>query len=206
MAGNKKDLILQTSIDLFFAKGFNATSTSEIALKAGVAEGTIFRHFKTKKDILIRVLDCFLEKVATKFVLKPLNDILETNNGIHVKELLKIIILDRLSFMDKNSEMLWILITEMKYHPDLKERVVNNICSKALKIIEDVFDYGYTRGEVRKTDHTTAQTIFLGLVISIILQYKIFPEIMPSSKTMEESINNALDLLFDGILVNNFDE
>ena len=45
----KQKRIVQAAIESFAEKGFSATSTNEIAQKAGVAEGTIFRHYKTKK-------------------------------------------------------------------------------------------------------------------------------------------------------------
>lgn len=45
----KQAKILQAAVEIFAEKGYAATSTSEIAKRAGVAEGTIFRHYKTKK-------------------------------------------------------------------------------------------------------------------------------------------------------------
>jgi AcrR family transcriptional regulator len=38
---------------LFTTVGFRATTTPEIASRAGVAEGTIYRHFSGKEDLLI---------------------------------------------------------------------------------------------------------------------------------------------------------
>lgn len=40
-------------MNLFQAKGFEATTTREIARKADVAEGTVFNYFKTKEDIAL---------------------------------------------------------------------------------------------------------------------------------------------------------
>ncbi|EAE3666281.1 TetR/AcrR family transcriptional regulator, partial [Listeria monocytogenes] len=45
----KQRRIVAASIELFAEKGYAGTSTNEIAKKAGVAEGTIFRHYKKKK-------------------------------------------------------------------------------------------------------------------------------------------------------------
>lgn len=45
----KQIKILEAAIEIFAEKGYASTSTSEIAKRAGVAEGTIFRHYKTKK-------------------------------------------------------------------------------------------------------------------------------------------------------------
>ena len=44
----KEEKILKSAIKIFSEKGFSASTTSEIAKDAGVAEGTIFRYFKTK--------------------------------------------------------------------------------------------------------------------------------------------------------------
>src|SRR5690625_84457 len=48
--------ILKAAVKLFAENGYAATSTSEIARKAGVAEGTIFRHYKTKKELLLSLV------------------------------------------------------------------------------------------------------------------------------------------------------
>lgn len=51
----KRD-ILDVSRTMFFEQGYDKTSTSQIAKKVGIAEGTIFNYFKAKSDILIEVL------------------------------------------------------------------------------------------------------------------------------------------------------
>lgn len=52
----KRDTILSTAARLFAERGFNNTPTSLLAREAGVAEGTIFRHFKTKDDIFLTLI------------------------------------------------------------------------------------------------------------------------------------------------------
>lgn len=52
----KKDIILATAARLFAERGFARTPTSLLAEEAGVAEGTIFRHFKSKDDIFLELL------------------------------------------------------------------------------------------------------------------------------------------------------
>lgn len=51
---DKQIKIVQAAVEIFSEKGFAGSSTSEIAQKAGVAEGTIFRHYKTKKSCCSR--------------------------------------------------------------------------------------------------------------------------------------------------------
>jgi len=48
---DSKNQISKAALSLFIRKGIKATTTREIAKKAGIAEGTIYRHFKSKNDI-----------------------------------------------------------------------------------------------------------------------------------------------------------
>lgn len=52
-----KQVIIKVAGDLFMDKGFQATSTREIALKAGITQPNLYHHFKTKEDIYIAVLE-----------------------------------------------------------------------------------------------------------------------------------------------------
>ena len=48
-----RDRLLETSLVLFNERGFGAVTTASIAEKAGVLEGSLWYHFRTKKDILL---------------------------------------------------------------------------------------------------------------------------------------------------------
>lgn len=54
---SKKDNIMKAATELFARKGFDGTATSEIAQCAGVAQGTVFHHFKNKENLLIAICD-----------------------------------------------------------------------------------------------------------------------------------------------------
>lgn len=53
----KKDAILRAATRLFAERGFGNTPTILLAQEAGVAEGTIFRHFKSKDEIFRTLLE-----------------------------------------------------------------------------------------------------------------------------------------------------
>ena len=55
-----RDLLLKSSLVLFNERGFSNVTTSSIAVTSGVLEGSLWYHFKTKKDLLsahIRLLE-----------------------------------------------------------------------------------------------------------------------------------------------------
>jgi TetR/AcrR family transcriptional regulator, repressor of fatR-cypB operon len=45
--------LLRAALELFTTVGFRATTTPEIAARAEVAEGTIYRHFSGKEELLL---------------------------------------------------------------------------------------------------------------------------------------------------------
>lgn len=53
----REEQILKAAGELFWEKGYANTSTLEIAQKADVVEGTIFRYFATKHDLMLRVAE-----------------------------------------------------------------------------------------------------------------------------------------------------
>ena len=60
----KKERILETAARLFAERGFSRTSTAMLAQEAGVAEGTIFRHFKSKDDIFLELIQRLRDKIT----------------------------------------------------------------------------------------------------------------------------------------------
>jgi AcrR family transcriptional regulator len=49
---SNNDKLLLAAIDLIAEKGYNGTSTQEIANEAGLSEKTLFRHFGSKQNLL----------------------------------------------------------------------------------------------------------------------------------------------------------
>lgn len=51
----RREAILSAARALFAEKGYDGTSTAEIAERAGVAHGTLFHHFRTKENLLLEM-------------------------------------------------------------------------------------------------------------------------------------------------------
>ena len=50
-----RDRLVRAALELFTTQGYHVSTTPEIAAKAGVAEGTIYRHFASKEQLLNEV-------------------------------------------------------------------------------------------------------------------------------------------------------
>jgi len=51
----RREAIIQAAIEVFSKKDFKTASISEIARKAGVADGTIYQYFKNKEDLFFSI-------------------------------------------------------------------------------------------------------------------------------------------------------
>ncbi|MFF2179309.1 TetR/AcrR family transcriptional regulator [Lysinibacillus sp. NPDC058147] len=66
---------MEASLELFTKKGYTATTTKEIALKSGVAEGLIFYYFKDKNGLLNYLIREFSFIGSLQFEIKELSKI-----------------------------------------------------------------------------------------------------------------------------------
>lgn len=189
--GNREEEILEAAVKIFSDKGYSAATTSEIAKEAGVAEGTIFRYFKTKKDILTKVMVKMVTVMGEKIMTKRLNEIFENSKHLSERELLKYLLKDRLSIAFKYFDMVKVVLTEIQYHEDLKEAFVNNIIMKGKDILTLYFKEGIDKGIFKDIDINITIRSMLGMMGMFILQKQFIPELV----TVED--DKQLDIMLD---------
>ncbi|PJZ51254.1 TetR/AcrR family transcriptional regulator [Leptospira adleri] len=107
--GQKK--IFLAAMEIFAQKGFSATTTGEIAKKAGVAEGLIFKHFKSKKELLLSLAMPIMESFIAPLTLKRLKAIFSQDYATF-EEFLSAVFEERISFIRKNRNLIRIIVQE----------------------------------------------------------------------------------------------
>ncbi|MBE8364325.1 TetR/AcrR family transcriptional regulator [Leptospira borgpetersenii] len=107
--GQKK--IFLAAVEIFAQKGFSAATTGEIAKKAGVAEGLIFKYFKSKKELLLSLVLPILKDFIAPISLKRLQAIF-TREFSTLEEFLTAIFEERVTFIVKNRHLIRIIFQE----------------------------------------------------------------------------------------------
>jgi AcrR family transcriptional regulator len=64
---SKRETILNAATRLFSEKGYHNTALAEVARVTGVAEGTIFYHFKTKEELFAAILENIKFNIVKKY-------------------------------------------------------------------------------------------------------------------------------------------
>jgi len=70
----RREQVLACAVRVFSQKGYHATTVSDIIEEAGVARGTFYLYFKSKRAIFDELLDDFLERILAQVRRVDLSD------------------------------------------------------------------------------------------------------------------------------------
>jgi AcrR family transcriptional regulator len=201
----KERKILQAAIGVFSEKGFSASTTNEIAKNAGVAEGTIFRYYKTKKDILRAILIQAINLFSNKIVMVGVEKILEAAENKDLYTLLKDLLHDRLKLVETFFPMFRVILTEAIYHEDVRESIYKNISLKTIETVgvfqERMVKRGLIRSDISATE--LLRSAFGSLAV-LIGQKILMGDKFPVEK-FEAEADIAIDILLNGLAPRNPD-
>jgi TetR/AcrR family transcriptional regulator, fatty acid metabolism regulator protein len=137
--------IMLTARQVFREKGYNDAVLSEIAERAGVVEGTIYRYFTGKRDLLIKVVEHWYEDMLTDYD-RQLHGIRGTWNR------LRFMIWRHLSVIHNDPAMCRLIFNELRSGPEYRETAVFELnreyTNRTLAIIQDAMDSGEFRAGI----------------------------------------------------------
>jgi len=191
-AKNTEERILEAAIKIFSEKGFSAATTSEIAKEAKVAEGTIFRYFPKKKELLHGIVLKAIDLFGQNVVVNSLEKTIEANKRKDTAELLKAIIMDRVSLFEEYFPYIKVIFYEIQFHDDVRELFFDKIAKELIKIGKQIFNEGKKRGEFRDINPFIAARSFVGMAFMMIMQRQFF-----LSETVYVNIEDEIEVLID---------
>ena len=194
---SKEQDILNAAIKIFSEKGFSAATTNEIAKEAGVAEGTIFRYFKTKKEILKKVMIKLLMVFAEEVVIVRLSKVISDNKDKNERELLKALFKDRFDIIVKNWDMIKIVFTEVQYHEDLRNVFIENFAVRGKQLMGEFYEECVTRGIFKNYNSTIVLRSFVGIFGMYMIQRQVAPGLLVMDD--DKQIDMMVDMILYGI-------
>jgi len=190
---SKKDKIVQTALELFTEHGFKATTTKEIALKSGVAEGLIFYYFKDKNELLNHLISEFSFVESMYKEMKELSEMNPVPALIQLGHLYS-------DFLSSNKSFLsFIWSPEMVQNKDVNVKVVDLIYSMSKQINTHL-----TRavsGPVKKQTIELATSMFLSTLLTHFLVGKRASDEIPLEN--DNYIESVVNLILKGLDISN---
>lgn len=116
-----RDRILEAALHLISERGYNGATTAEIARRAGVAEGTIYRYFKDKKELFIACVEPVVHEALRRERRLPRSGDLRELIRIRIRELVQII--------RENRAVFNVLFTEGRFHPEIADIMLQHVVS-----------------------------------------------------------------------------
>lgn len=188
--------ILEASLLLFAEKGYSNTSTKDISRAADVAEGTIFKHFGSKENLLyasiLPILSQSLEDLIPADFLKNQ----EKLNELSFSEFLRYVLPERINFAGNNLKIWKIFLTEYLYQETMRDNLSTLIPDVLIDELSQILSIFKDKDEL--VDWPNDE--ILRFIISTVAGYVISQSIgFSSSSNTECDIEHLIQFLEKGL-------
>ena len=138
----KRRRILDAAVRVFARKGYFGARVSEIAQKAGVADGTVYLYFRDKEDVLSSVF----EDVVAEHVARGRKELLHLPDGAsRLRRLAEY----HLQLLGGNPDLAVVFQVELRQSTKFMERFTATAFQDYFCLIEDTIEQAQREGSVR---------------------------------------------------------
>lgn len=187
--------IMEAAIEVIAEKGYYGSRTSEIAKVAKCSEGSIFRYYKNKEELLRSIVhQGSLIFVNESFIAKT-ESFFENIDDLAPKVLLRELIRDRLELIEENRKLLKIVFIELNFHDSLKNEYVEIIKERLFSYGNRLLDVIGKKIELKDIPREDMFSFIFGSALSIVVRILLSGEKTES----EDMVDSILDMVIDGI-------
>lgn len=158
----RQEQIKQAVLEIIFTDGLKNLSTRNLAKKIGMSEGTIFRHFATKQDIILSIINDVQDEFIGKLRIVA-------NSKMEPEKRLNDYLCETVRYLTENKGITMLLFSEASHNNDatLKtnlQQIFNNQKKLVSKIILDGIALG--KWDERIAVENVAM-IYMGIPVSL---------------------------------------
>ncbi len=140
--------IINVSRKHFTKNGFEQTSMADVAKEIGIVEGTIYRYFKTKREVLVKAIETWYQEALTDYD--------ENLSGIvGIKNRLRFMIWHHLTTLKKDPELANLMVHHIRSADDYEQTVCFQLNRKYANHVAEVIQEGIDDGSFRKDINIT---------------------------------------------------
>lgn len=189
--------IIEAALDIFAESGFAAAKLGDVAKRAGVVKGTLYRYFDTKEDLFRAVV-----QHAVSINLENIELISAGFRGT-LRELVPLILNGAAGRMGDSRvpALARLVIGESRTFPDLATIWHDNVVAQMLRLMTGIIAEAQQRGEVRPGDPTLYAFSVLGPMVAGALFQEMFGLASPYAPDLQALAKQHGDTVVRGMLV-----
>jgi AcrR family transcriptional regulator len=155
--------ILDSARKIISTRGFESLTIRELAKELKITDGALYRHFKSKKEIIALMIDDIEHTL-----LSTIQDAAKDSKDPAQK--LKGIFLTHLSYSERRKGLTYIIINEALNMKDSGlQKNMFKVLDRYLETIKSILREGIKKGSFRKElDVTSAGIAFFGMIQSLV--------------------------------------
>jgi AcrR family transcriptional regulator len=160
--------IVQASIDLIAERGIQELTIKNLSARIGVTEGAIYRHFRSKLDILLAILHLFRSS-STKMIVQ-----MEALSGTALDKI-ESVFFRRLDYLSEHSSIAAVIFSEEIFQNDkrLADEVFAILTNNQQAITGFISD-GQQSGQIRTdTPPEILSTIIIGALRMLVTRWRL---------------------------------
>ena len=162
----RQEQIINEAIKIINQKGYSRLSIRELAQNVGISEPAIYRHFQSKEEIILGILDRLVR--FGENIQKELQKIPDP------KEKIKQLVRMHLEFLEKNPQMTSVIFSEDIFEPrDIIKRRITTIVQNRLQSLGQLIEKAQQAGEVVDVPTEDLSTVILGYIRMVVLEWRM---------------------------------
>ncbi|MGO4888354.1 TetR/AcrR family transcriptional regulator [Anaerobacillus sp. MEB173] len=190
-ANEKREIIIQATIGLIIEKGYERTTTREIASEASMSFGSVFKYFGCKENILISVIESIYADLLCK--IQEFESI-EVEGYIRLNEIIEFLV----RIYDEMKDEILIILQEFKSIPKESQNLLLKNEDLLNKAVEDLIRPCL---EVEESSRSKKNTYLLSQNIRMIAQlWTLQYRSLKREVTMEEYITSQASLIANSLM------
>ncbi len=179
--------ILTATRELFATRGTRGTTTREVAVRAGVNEATLFRHFGTKQQLVDAMLDHF-SRIQTAWDALVVAEAYES-----LEEQLRALAAASIEAITRKQDIIRMTLAEEIVNPDGVSCAWRAPSEARNKLVE-FFERKTASGELKGNPEFLACS-FMSISFAYVMGRKIWG---PFDRTAEQIVPSIVDLFLNG--------
>jgi AcrR family transcriptional regulator len=190
-AEDRRLQIIDVARELFASRGFEGTTTRELAEKIGINEALLFRHFPSKEDLYWAVLQHMIDMRGTKDRLRE-----HVRSGLTDRETFVAVAQDILNRSVQLTRLLFYSVLEKH---ELSDRFFSTHVIEYHEILADYIRDGITAGKFRDMDPLLAARGFIGMFSYHFQIQELFGGRQVQHFEAQEVITKLVDIWLEGM-------